>query len=173
VFRWIKRILGSSEPTPAAPASGEASCEPWNNRYQLAADTLDLLRELREGPLDEDRVVRHFIAGHDVEGLMESGEYQDAEDETFADLRDFVASSGTATTFGAAIEEWEARLAEFRSSVRWQNLPDRLHELCRRRAEYVVAHACERGWAEREGQGPACRITEQGRRALQQETSQG
>ena len=171
VFHWMMKLLRPTQETSAAddPAPDE-TCEPWNNAYQLSADTLELLRDLRHNPMDEEELVRHFISGHDVERLLEDGQCRNGAEQKIADLRDFVASSGTATSFGAAIEEWEARLAEFRKSVRWQDVPEELRELCRRRAECVLTHARRKGWVQC-GDGLSCSITPAGRQVLAREAS--
>src|SRR5688572_30353069 len=120
--------------------------EPWNDSYCLHSETERLLRKLVVGPTTFDDVMRSCL--YEVDSLLDPKDKAELESEITSGAAEILAFD--LTPFSKAIQKLEHARERRQQEVDWADVPMRLQELSRKRAECVLKFALGEGLIERE-----------------------
>ncbi len=70
--------------------------------------------------------------------------------------------------FADAVAQREQKMERLQQELGWAEVPPRIRDLSKRRAEYILSYASENGWIERVVDEVTWRIREHGRELLEQ-----
>jgi hypothetical protein len=149
-------------PARQGDAEEDEGCEPWNNGYQLASDMQALLVRLRERSLDEEGVLRHFLAEDEVLSLLDQGTRERVWEDVTRGAAETVASGAHSPAFGEAVVRTADAAEAARWSIAWEDVPPVLRHRCWRRAECVVDYGITNGWLARDEGDSVLHVTEAG-----------
>jgi len=138
--------------------------ECWSNSYVLDGETERLLRKLRDHCLTDDQVQRFYLK--EVDSLLSQEERAELEAEMTRGAARILAFD--LQPFADAIARREQKMERLRQALDWAEVPPRMRDLSRRRAEYILDYASENGWIERAEDEETWCISEHGRELLDQ-----
>ncbi len=119
--------------------------ECWSNSYVLDGETERLLRKLQDHCLTDDQVRRFYLK--EVDSLLSLEERAELEAEMTGGAAQILAFD--LQPFADAVAKREQKMERLRQELDWAEVPPRIRDLSKRRAEYILSYASENGWIER------------------------
>jgi len=141
----VEKLFHSRRDTEQAGDDSE-EVEPWNNGFQLDADTQTLLELVRQRVVSTDEICRLFVRGLEIKPFLPSDVSKAVDNQMLSGLADYFDTHGASDSFGTSIQSWDAVVARFREEFAWPDIPLDIQHRSQRRAETVPAYAQKNGW---------------------------
>ena len=95
--------------------------------------------------------------------LIEKDKKAAIDKEMITGLTDFLKSYGKSDSFGNSVKFWIQQIEVFRRDLCWEEIPEDIIELCKRRKNCIITHALRDNLLQRSDDGTTWQITKDGR----------